>query len=485
VQCRNEKEVLLVKLDDLKKSVVLQEDIPEPPIADLLNADLGIKLLLYHMNNGGVIGIHFDVDLDGFSSGIVAYRALKAIMPTKVHITTNKERIHGVTKDTEEFVWNNRISLLIIVDAGSDLNYDVGCDVLVLDHHELSGTTVRKVGDNRQVVVSNQGVPNQEPMSGCEVVYEFFRRLYAQMETPIDTSLAQWVGISLISDIIDTKTLRNQFYVRQAFEANVRINADIRRICTDIDYYFKGLYRSYVTYKLAPYINAISRAGLSSTLSYVISDNESPRLPDWALKRRDDICTEAFIRSKRVGNLVFCNMTGVEDAWRYAGLAASKIANETNFPTIVFTQSESGLVSGSFRKGIGEGEFLETAKKYLNANGHNPAFGFKNSAKEGLKNFIAEISAWEVGEPPEQLTSDDIKGGVDLQIVGIWNNRVNPSDEIYIKVRPEELVYERSTGQVSHYKWRERFPVKLLYSEFPQPPRLFVEEQRGISLYLK
>ena len=157
-------------------------------------------------------------------------------------------------------------------------------------------------------------------------------------------------------------------------------------------------------------INAISRAGLSSTLAYVISDNESPRLPDWALKRRDDICTEAFIRSKRVGNLVFCNMTGVEDAWRYAGLVASKIANETNFPTIVFTQSESGLVSGSFRKGIGEGEFLETAKKYLNANGHNPAFGFKDSTKEGLKNFIAEISTWEVGEPPEQLTSDDIKG---------------------------------------------------------------------------
>ena len=128
---------------------------------------------------------------------------------------------------------------------------------------------------------------------------------------------------------------------------------------------------------------------------------------------------------------------------------------------------------------------METAKKYLNANGHNPAFGFKDSTKEGLKNFIAELSTWEVGEPPEQLTSDDIKGGVDLQIVGIWNNRVNPSDEVYITVRPEELVYERSTGKVSHYKWRERFPVKLLYSEFPQPPRLFVEEQRGISLYLK
>ena len=91
-------------------------------------------------------------------------------MPTKVHITTNKERIHGVTKDTEEFVWNNRISLLIIVDAGSDLNYDVGCDVLVLDHHERRRTTVRKVGDSRQVIVSNQEFRTK---SRCQAVRLF------------------------------------------------------------------------------------------------------------------------------------------------------------------------------------------------------------------------------------------------------------------------------------------------------------------------
>ena len=79
----------------------------------------------------------------------------------------------------------------------------------------------------------------------------------------------------------------------------------------------------------------------------------------------------------------------------------------------------------------------------------------------------------------------DIKGGLDLQVVALWNNRVNPSDEVYITVRPDELVYERSTGKVSHYKWRSSFAVKLLSPEFPQPPRLFVEQQRGLGIYLK
>jgi len=473
-----------MKISDLKNSVVLQEEIAEPAIAPLLNADLGIKLLLHHMNNGGVIGVHFDVDLDGFSSGIVAYRSLKALMPT-IHITTNKEREHGVTADTAEFVWEKKISLLIIVDAGSDLNYDVGCDVLVLDHHDIHGDSIRKIDGHRQVIVSCMNVEKPEPMSGCEVVYEFFRRLYKQMETPIDTSLAQWVGISIISDVIDTMTERNQFYVREAFEANVKINADLRRICTDIDPYYKGIYRSYVTYKLAPYINAISRAGFSSTLAYVISDNESPKLPDWAIARRDEICKEAFIRCKKVGNLVFSNMTGVEDAWRYSGLAAAKLANETGCAAVVFSKESDGLVRGSFRKGVADGDFLVEAKKHIDAKGHNPSFGFRGSSPEGLKAFIAELSTWEKGVPATQLTSADIKGGLDLQVVALWNNRVNPSDEVYITVRPDELVYERSTGKVSHYKWRSSFAVKLLSPEFPQPPRLFVEQQRGLGIYLK
>lgn len=472
-----------MKIDDLRNSIVLQEDIPEPPIADLLNAQLGIKLLLHHINNGGVIGVHFDVDLDGFASGVVAYRSLKGLLPT-VHITTNKEREHGVTPETKEFVWDKRISLLIIVDAGSDLNYDVGCDVLVLDHHDIHGETVRKVNGHRQVIVSCKNVENPEPMSGCGVVYEFFRRLYKQMEISNDTSLAQWVGVSLISDVIDTMTERNQFYVREAFEANVRINSDLRRICADIDPYYRGMYRSYVTYKLAPYINGISRAGFSETLAYVISDNETPKLPEWALAKRDEICIEAIKRSKRLGNVVFSNMSGIEDAWRYSGLAAAKIANETGLATVVFSKEEDGLVRGSFRKGFGTGEFLAEAKKYLNANGHNPSFGFRSSTPEGIKSFIKELSTWEKGVPVAQLTSEDIAGGIDLQVVALWNNRVHSADELYITVNPNELTYDRTTGKVSHYKWRA-FQVRLLSPEFPQPPRLYVENQRGITIYLK
>lgn len=474
-----------MRLEDLRNSVIMQEDIPVPPMANLLNLDLGIKLLLHHMNNGGVVGLHFDVDLDGFAAGTVGFRSLKGLLPT-VHITTNKERVHGPTDDTTKFVWDHKISLLIIVDAGADLNYDVGCDVLVLDHHSLSSETVRKTPEgNRQIVVSSMGVENPEPMSGCEVVYEFFRRVYAQMETPIDTSLAQWVGVSIISDVIPTNTLRNQFYVREAFEAPVKINADLRRICADIDPYYKGMYRSYVTYKLAPYINGISRAGFSSSLAYVISDNESPKLPDWAIARRNEINAEAFARSKRLGNVVFSNLTGVEDAWRYSGLAAAKLANETNCATIVFTKEEDGLVRGSFRKGVADGNFLDEARKHINANGHNPSFGFRGSSPDGLKAFILELSKWELGTPAPQLLSSDIAGGIDLQLVALWNGRVNPSDEVTITVRPDELVYERNTGKVAHYKWRGAFAVKLLSSEFPNPPRLFVEQQRGVNIYLK
>ncbi|GHU92628.1 hypothetical protein FACS1894208_00100 [Clostridia bacterium] len=472
-------------LDELRGSIVLSDAVSEPKPARLLNLEIGKELLLRHMNNGGVIGVHFDVDCDGFSGGIVLYRALKALLPT-VHITTNKERTHGVNGDTAEFVWKNKISLLLVVDSSSRLDYDMGCDVLVLDHHEFDGADFRAVGEYTQVVVSNRHLPVVEPMSGCQVAYEFFRHVYAQMETPMDTRLAQWVGVSLISDVIDVKTERNQFYVREAFESNTGIHPDLRRICTDISSYFKCLYRSFVTYTLAPRINAISRAGFSGSLAYVISDGEPPKLPEWALTKRDSVCGEALARAKRVGGVVFSNLTGIEDAWRYTGIVAAKLSSKTGCSALVFVEDGEDGARGSFRHSISGGDYLAKAKRFLQADGHAAAFGFSGS-RLCLKEFIVELSKTPPAVPPVQLASADVVRGGELRDIALWNSRVGSEDEIFITVSPSELTFVRAQGKVGLYRWKNSFEVRLLEKEFPQPPRLFAELQRGasLSLYLK
>jgi single-stranded DNA-specific DHH superfamily exonuclease len=471
-----------MNLLEMRESVVLKENIKEPPIAELLNLKAATLLLMHHMNNAGVIGIHFDVDCDGFSAGIVTYYALKEIYP-HVYITTNDDRIHGVTEKTAKWCHDKRVSLLIVVDSSSVLDYDMGCDVLVLDHHVFDGVAARKINGHTQVVVSNLRLPEYEPMSGCQVAYEFFRHLYARMETELDTRLAQWVGVSLISDIIDTKNERNQFYVREAFESTAGVHPALRRICSDIDYYFRTVHRSYVTFKLAPYINGISRAGLSASLAFVISDNEKPKLTDCAKARRDTILEEALTRAKQMGSVAVSNLTGVDAAARYTGVAAAKLGSKTGRAAVVFTK-EDDIVRGSVRVANRCGAVLNEAKQHLDANGHPQAFGFSGSL-DGLKAFVQALSKIELADVCTDIDSTDVLNGNDLQVIAKWNARVNPSDEVNIACCRSEFEFTKDVGKVKVYLWRDRYEVRLLSGEFSLKPRVFVEDQRGLALFLR
>jgi single-stranded DNA-specific DHH superfamily exonuclease len=374
------------------------------------------------------------------------------------------------------------LSLLVVVDSGSALDYDVGCDVLVLDHHEFDSESLRSVNSRTQVVVSNQRLPDPEPMSGCQVAYEFFRHLYARMDTAIDTRMAQWVGISIISDVIDTKNPRNQFYVREAFESGTGIHPDLRRICSDMDRYFRGIYRSYVTYKIAPRINGISRAGCSGSLAYVISDAEPPRIPDWATAKRDEICAEAIARAKRLGGAAFSNLTGIDGAWRYTGVAAAKLSSATGRASLVFVVTD-GEARGSFRRAAGNENYLEMAKHYVDAAGHPAAFGFSGALSD-VKALVQALSETHAVVSGAQFSSAGVTNR-DIGDIATWNGRVGGEDEIYISIDPSELSFLRSQGKVSIYRWRGAFEVRLLSVEFPRVPRVYAEMQRGLALYLK
>jgi single-stranded DNA-specific DHH superfamily exonuclease len=306
------------------------------------------------------------------------------------------------------------------------------------------------------------------------------------METDMDRKLAQWVGISIISDVIDAKTLRNQFYIREAFETSKGIHPDLRRICSDMDKYFRGVYRSYVTYKLAPRINAISRAGFSASLAYVISDGEPPRIPAWALAKRDEVCNEALARAKRIGGAAFSNLSGIDDAWRYTGVAAAKLAAETGCVSVVFiVDSSEGAatpVRGSFRRSFSDADFLSVAKRYVNAAGHPSAFGFRGEAS-AFKELVKALSENASVGAPVQLVSESVKKS-DIETIATWNGRVGSDDELYISTAPSELSFIRSQGKVSLYRWRG-LEARLLSQEFPRSPRIYAEMQRGLALFVK
>lgn len=128
---------------------IKQEDIMKylhPSFSDiedwdkLDNIEEACRLLKKHIDNNNKIGIIVDVDVDGTTSAATLWNFIKRIKPElQLEAIIHEKKLHGLTNDLYEDVYNNDYNLIAIPDAGSN-DYEqhhalrqLGIDILVLD----------------------------------------------------------------------------------------------------------------------------------------------------------------------------------------------------------------------------------------------------------------------------------------------------------------------------------------------------------------
>jgi single-stranded-DNA-specific exonuclease len=111
---------------------------------DLDNIEDAVELLLKHLRANSNILFVVDADCDGFTSSSILWLYIKSIFPlAKLNFTVHEHKQHGLS-DKIEWLENTHehFDLVIVPDAGSyDVEYhqrlwELGTDVLCLDHHE-------------------------------------------------------------------------------------------------------------------------------------------------------------------------------------------------------------------------------------------------------------------------------------------------------------------------------------------------------------
>lgn len=104
------------------------------------NIEDACYLLKKHIDNNSKIGIIVDVDVDGTTSAATLWNFIKRIKPElQLEAIIHEKKLHGLTDDLYEDVYNNDYNLIAIPDAGSN-DYDkhkklkdLGIDILILD----------------------------------------------------------------------------------------------------------------------------------------------------------------------------------------------------------------------------------------------------------------------------------------------------------------------------------------------------------------
>lgn len=170
-------------------------------ISTIQNIYNGVNLVKNNINNK--ILIEVDSDVDGFTSGAIMYKTLKAINPaSEIYTYIHNKKQHGITKEFLDYVEQLQPNLIIIPDAGTnDIEgrkkiVDWGIELLIIDHHTSQHEEVYDSG----VIINNQLDDTNKHLTGAGMVYLFCKLLEKEFNLNEVEKLKDLTMLGLIGD---------------------------------------------------------------------------------------------------------------------------------------------------------------------------------------------------------------------------------------------------------------------------------------------
>lgn len=534
------------------KSVSGEVEPDKPSFCVFNNTRLALDMLRKHIDNNSKIVFHTDIDVDGIGTTYIFKKTLENLGSNNHILLINKDKVHGIMRKHVEYFKKRPVDLVIITDSSSneiEIIKQFESDVLVIDHHELLNNNLSgKCNDGiHDYIILNNTIDNKNqeldnlwlrsknisafknlvdykgtPDMSCGlVVYELLRlycECFANPNLLENLMLYQWVGITLLTDVIDNLNDRNQWYMNKTV-FNKDVESTLRVILTNINKFKATIDKSYITYSFAPIINKTIRAGESAIALHTVINNPNniTELNKYAEMQKEavDKATIIKIQDPLTGAITACNrvfnqeniimdISKLNISPNYCGVIASRLSGDNNKNAAVFVLDTSdGLYKGSFRgkyKDVDYRKYFDAFADDIYAQGHKGAFGFKVT-KEQLDSLIGNIKSIEPLEDtkpwltlgnmkPDEYGKYHISSLDDFKRLGyIWriatgNSKVTSKDEIVIRVKSNDVVLKDTKGKLFIYDvlGLECKAFKPLSGEYFD---VYIEYTNEINMYIR
>ncbi len=444
---------------------------------NLKNISEAVDCLLKHINQGSMIFIQSDSDVDGATSFTILMNYLKTVFKD-IHIQwrIHEGKEHGIILDTIPEGTN----LVIIPDAGSNQYKEhkklkqKGIDVIVLDHHECDH-------ESEDAIVVNNQLSSDYPtksLTGAAIVYKFLKALDERLQINEADYYLDLVSVGLIADMADSRDLETRYYMIEGLK---KINNSFLRALFDKQQYStKGIINIInCQFYIIPLINACIRVGnmqekLQMMNAFLESkeqiynkrkkESESIQIATARLltnikarqKKLRDTGVELIEQRIKERNLLdnkilIVNVTDLLDK-NLTGLVANSLSKKYKRPTLLIRYNEKeGIFQGSGR-GYEQGaikdlkSFLRQTGMFNYVEGHSNAHGVSIDVEqlvnvneiinELLKDVEIDVDTYDVDFviPGNQLRKDFIKEIDNYK--NIWGFKV---EEPLIAVQQIEL----------------------------------------------
>ena len=377
------------------------------------------------VENEEKILVYGDYDADGITSTVLLVETLISMgANVSSYIPNRFEEGYGPNKEAFTKIIDSGITLIITVDNGIagveevDLANELGCDVIVTDHHKIQDTI-----PNAYAIIHPEHPEGNYPFKKLAGVGVAFKLAHALLEIFPDF-LLDLVAIGTIADMVSI-TDENRIFVKQGLELinddpriGLKMLLELSGIDTKIDEQTVGFY-------IAPKLNSIGRMD-SAKLGLTFLMAEEPvtaralaeQIEQYNIQRKQvtedivkDVISKIENSEKKQKNVI---MVSGEYHEGVLGIVASNIVEKYQKPVFIMNEKE-GVLKGSARSIFDFNIYIAMNKisdLFLAFGGHTLAagFSFEKSNFEKIEEFLDK-------EFEEFKRNNDLKANKNIDIV--------------------------------------------------------------------
>lgn len=405
----------ITKEEDVINFLQENKDFSDPYL--MKDMDKAVERITTAVENGEKICVYGDYDADGVTSTSLLYSYLRDSLGADVmfYIPTRTGEGYGMNKSAVDKIHSLGVTLIITVDNGisarEEIDYanSLGIDTVITDHHMPSGAIPKAVA-----VVNAHQQDDKSPFkdfSGVGVAFKLVMAIEGEY-ADVDSLLENFSDIATLGTIGDIVPLvgENRTLVKNGLrhiQNSDRIGINAMKQESGIAE--KEINSSNVAFTLVPRINAGGRLGSSEksvNLLLTEDEDEAVTIADkLGMDNRERQSIEKEILAsideevRRTPNIVNDKiLVFAGKGWHQGvvGIAASRIKDIYDKPTIIIGIDDDGVARGSGRsvEGFSLCDAVFACSEHLTHYGGHPMAVGISLEKEKINDFRKAINAY-------------------------------------------------------------------------------------------
>lgn len=439
-----------------------------------------------------------DYDVDGTTSTSMLYAYFKQReFDVLYYIPDRYKEGYGVSLESIDYADENSVKLIITVDCGikavNEVKYanSKGIDVIVCDHH-LPDDDLPKAHSVLNPKQLDCRYPFKD-LCGCGIAYKLITAHNIKSANKLNIrSLLDFVALATISDMMPLIDENRVMVFHGLNEINNNPRLGLRNFLKSIN----KVDESKISFNIGPRINAAGRMKNGKIIVDLLTEEDANKANSLSneveylnLKRRsiEKKVYENVI--KKIDNTKYSNIIyGQNFSTGVLGIVASRLIEKSYKPTIIITDFDENLLTGSVRSVSGFDVYgaLTKCEKFLyQFGGHKFAAGikieksklnvfiehFEKTVQESVDGIMFERNyKYDIEVPFSELTVKNVKFISRMSPFGLENRRpVFRADNCTII---DDLKFVGKESQIVKSYILDSFNTKLPFISFSKKDEL-------------